>query len=156
VPSALNVDNLEAFREGLLELGYVEGKNYVIEYRSADGAAERFPQLASELVRLNVDVIVTRGTPAALAAKDATTTIPIVMAASGDPLGVGLVASLAHPAGNITGLSAFSMELAVKRVELVKALVPGISRAALLSNTSNPAYLPEWEEIKRAARSFGL
>src|SRR5215469_17754942 len=92
VPSALNAANLTAFRKGLLELGYIEGKNYVIEYRSADGFPERFPQLASELVRLPVDLIVTRGTPAALAARDATTTIPVVMAASGDPVGVGLVA----------------------------------------------------------------
>jgi putative tryptophan/tyrosine transport system substrate-binding protein len=156
VSSALNVDNLEAFREGLLEIGYVEGKNYVIEYRSADGAAERFPQLASELVRLNVDVIVTRGTPAALAARDASTTIPVVMAAVGEPVGAGLVASLARPGGNVTGFSVFANELAGKRVELVKELLPGSSRVALLNNMSNPVTPPQWEETKRAARAFGL
>jgi putative ABC transport system substrate-binding protein len=156
VSSALNVGNLEAFREGLLELGYVEGKNYVIEYRSADGVAERFPQLASELVRLNVDLIVTRGTPAALAARDATTTIPVVMAAVGEPVGAGLVASLARPGGNVTGFIAFANELAGKRVELVKELLPGSSRVALLSNMSNPVTPPQWEETKSAARAFGL
>jgi putative ABC transport system substrate-binding protein len=146
VSSALNVDNLEAFREGLLELGYVEGKNYVIEYRSADGVAERFPQLASELVRLDVDVIVTRGTPASLAARDASTTIPVVMAAVGEPVGAGLVASLARPGGNVTGFSAFANELAGKRVEIVKELLPGSSRVALLNNMSNPVTPPQWEE----------
>jgi putative tryptophan/tyrosine transport system substrate-binding protein len=156
VPSALNVANTSAFRKGLQELGYVEGKNYVIEYRSTDGFPERFPQLASELVRLPVDLIVTRGTPAALAARDATTTIPVVMASSGDPVGVGLVASLAHPGGNITGLSSYGTELAAKRIELVRELLPGISRVALLADMSNPAYSLQWTEIERAARVLGL
>jgi putative ABC transport system substrate-binding protein len=155
VPSALNVANMSAFSKGLQELGYVEGKNYIIEYRSADGFPERFPQLASELVHLPVDLILTRGTPAALATRDATTTIPVVMAASGDPVGVGLVASLARPGGNITGLSSFT-HLAVKRVELMKELVSGISRLAFLGNMSSPVLPPEWEETKRAARAFGL
>jgi putative ABC transport system substrate-binding protein len=156
VSSALNVASMNAFRKGLQELGYVEGKNYIIEYRSADGLPERFPQLAAELVRLPVDLILTRGTPATLAARDATTTIPIVMTASGDPLGVGLIASLAHPGGNITGLSTYRTELAGKRVELVKELLPGSSRVARLNNMSNPVTPPEWEEAKRAARAFGL
>jgi putative ABC transport system substrate-binding protein len=156
VPSALNAANMNAFRKGLLELGYVEGKNYVIEYRSADGFPERFPQLAAELVRLPVDIIVTRGTAAPLAARDATTTIPIVMAGSGDPLGVGLVASLAHPGGNITGSSSFGTELAAKRIELVTELLPGISRVGLLANMSNPAYPIIWKETKRAAEVLGV
>jgi putative ABC transport system substrate-binding protein len=157
VSPALNAANLNAFRKGLIERGYVEEKNYVIDYRSADGIAERFPQLAAELVRLKVDLIITRGTPATLAAKSATTTIPVVMASSGDPLGVGLVDSLAHPGSiNVTGFSTYSTELAKKRVELVKELIPGASRMALLSNMSNPVTPPQWEETKRSARSFGL
>src|SRR5881397_1354979 len=104
IPAAQNAANLHALRKGLRELGYVEGRNLVIEYRSADGRAERFPDLATELVRLKVDVIVTRGTSAALGAKHVTETIPIVMASSGDPIFAGLVASLARPGGNVTGL----------------------------------------------------
>jgi putative ABC transport system substrate-binding protein len=103
---AINAANLDGFRRGLRELGYVEGKNYVIEYRSADGRDERFPGLAAELVRLKVDLILTRGTPAALAAKNATGTIPVVITGVGDPVGQGLVAGLPHPGGNVTGLSA--------------------------------------------------
>ena len=106
VSEVLNTASFDAFRQGLRERGYIEGKNLVIEYRSADGRADRFPQLAAELVGLKVDVIVTRGTPAAQAAKNATGSIPIVMAAIGDPIGVGAVASLARPGGNVTGLSA--------------------------------------------------
>src|SRR6266545_1199308 len=102
VSAAMNAPNFDAFRRGLRELGYVEGQNYVVEYRSADGRAERFPDLAAELVRLRVDLIVTRGTPAARAAKDATTTIPVVMAAIGEALGAGVVASLAQPSENVT------------------------------------------------------
>jgi putative ABC transport system substrate-binding protein len=101
-----NAANLEAFRRGLRELGYVEGKNLVIEYRSADGRDERYAALATELIRLNVDLILTRGTPAALAAKNATATIPVVITGLADPVGQGIVASLAHPGGNITGVSA--------------------------------------------------
>jgi putative ABC transport system substrate-binding protein len=109
--AALNATNFDALRQGLRQHGYIEGQNLVIEYRSADGRAERFPDLAAELVRLNVDLIVTRGTPATFAAKNATKTIPVVMAASGDPLGAGVVAGLARPGGNVTGLSAFVTEL---------------------------------------------
>src|SRR4029450_5809498 len=111
-----NEANLSAFRQGLRELGHVEGQNFVIEYRSADGLADRFPDLASELVRLKVDVIVTRGTPAALAAKHATGTIPIVMVASGDPVGVGLVPDLARPVGGGAGLGSTISDMAGGRV----------------------------------------
>src|SRR6516165_639520 len=109
--AVLNAANIDAFRLGLRELGYKEGQNLEIAYRSSDGRDERFPDLASELVRLKVDLILTRGTPAALAAKGATRTIPVVMAASGDPVGSGLVASLGHPGGNVTGLSLFNVEI---------------------------------------------
>ena len=154
IPAARNAANLDALRKGLRELGYVEGRNLVIEYRSADGRAERFPDLASELVRLKVDLLVTRGTPAARAAKNATGTIPVVMATMGDPRAI--VASFARPGGNITGVTTFSTELTAKRIELLKELVPNLSRVALLHNMGNPAAPPEWEETKTAARSLGL
>ena len=154
IPAAQNAANLDALRKGLRDLGYVEGRNLIIEYRSADGRAERFPDLASELVRLKVDLIVTRGTPAAKAAKNATGTIPVVMATMGDPRAI--VASFAHPGGNITGVTTFSTELTAKRIEVLKELVPNLSRVALLHNMGNPAAPPEWEETKTAARSLGL
>ena len=154
IPAAQNAANLDALRKGLRELDYVEGRNLIIEYRSADGRAERFPELASELVRLKVDLLVTRGTPAARAAKNATETIPVVMATMGDPRAI--VASFAHPGGNITGVTTFSTELQAKRIELLKELVPNLSRVALLHNMGNPAAPPEWEETKTAARSLGL
>ncbi len=153
IPAARNAANLNALRKGLQELGYVEGRNLVIEYRSAD-VADRFPELASELVRLKVDLIVTRGTPAAIAAKDATGTIPVVMATMGGP--GAIVPSFARPGGNITGVITFSTELTGKRVEIIKELIPNVSRIALLHNMSNPAVPPEWEETKTAARSLGL
>ncbi len=128
VPVAPNAANFAAFRQGLRELGYVEGQNLVIEYRSADGRAERFPDLAGELARLKVDVIVTQGTPAALAAKHSTGTIPIVMASSGDPLGTGIVASLAHPGGNVTGLSAFATEIQGKQLDGIVLGLPQTNR----------------------------
>jgi len=156
VPVGRNAANLAAFRQGLRELGYVEGQNLVIEYRSADGRAERFPDLAIELVRLKVDVIVTRGTPAALAAKQATGTIPIVMASSGDPLGTGIVASLAHPGGNVTGLSAFATEIQGKQLEVLREMVPQVARIAFLFNMSNPVLQAQWKEGEPAARSVGL
>ena len=154
IPAARNAANLDALRRGLRELGYVEGRNLIIEYRSADGRAERFPELASELVHLKVDLIVTRGTPGAKATKNATGTIPVVMAAMGDPLVV--VASLAHPGGNITGMTTFSTELTGKRIELLKELVPKLSRVAFLHNMGNPVAPPEWEETRKAAHSLGL
>jgi len=154
IPAARNAANLDALRKGLRDLGYVEGRNLVIKYRSADGRAERFPDLAAELVRLKVDLIVTRGTPAARAAKKATETIPTVMATMGDPHAI--VASFARPGGNITGATTFSTELTGKRIELLKELVPKLSRVALLHNMGNPAAPPEWEETKTAARFLGL
>ena len=153
-PAVQNATNLNALRDGLRKLGYVEGQNLVIEYRSADGRAERFPDLASELVRLKVDVVVTRGTPAVQAAQQASGTIPIVMAAMGAPFLVA--ASLPRPGGNVTGLTTFSQELIGKRIELLKELVPNLSRLALMHNIGNPMGPPEWEEAKSAARSTAL
>jgi len=152
----LNAANIDALRRGLRELAYTEGQNMRLEYRSADGQAARFPALAAELVRLKVDLIVTRGTPAALAAKEATSTIPIVMAAIGEPVDTGVVASLARPGGNVTGFSAFVTELAGKRVELMKEVVPSVSRVGFCSNMSNPVIPPQWEETQKAARSLTI
>jgi putative ABC transport system substrate-binding protein len=152
ISPTLNATQLDAFRRGLRELGYVEGQNYVVEYRSADGRAERFPELANELVRLGVDLIVTRGTPATVAAKNATRTIPVIMASVGEPLLV--VDSLARPGRNVTGLSAFVNEMTSKRLELIKELVPASSRIALFANMSNPVAPPQWEETKTTARSL--
>ncbi len=131
--------NVEAFQQGLRALGYVEGQNMTIEYRYAEGKAERLPDLAAELVRLPVDVIVTAGTNAARAAQHATRTIPIVLAAGGDPVGSGLVASLARPGGNLTGLSLMSTELEGKRLELLKEAVPTASRVGVLFNPATQA-----------------
>jgi putative tryptophan/tyrosine transport system substrate-binding protein len=156
IPASQNTANLDALRKGLRALGYIEGQNLSIEYSSADGIAERFPELAAELVRLQVDLIVTRGTPAAQAAKNATATIPVVMAAIGEPLAVGVVAGLARPSGNVTGLSSFTTELAGKRVELAKEMMPGISRVGLLHNMGNPVVPPQWEETLATARTLGL
>lgn len=156
VPVASNATNLGSLRQGLRELGYVEEQNFVIEYRSADGRAGRFPDLARELVRLKVDVIVTRGTPAALAAKQATGTVPIVMASSGDPVSAGIVASLAHPGANVTGLSALATDVQGKLLELLREMVPQIARVAFLFNMSNPVLQAQWKEAERTARSMGL
>jgi putative ABC transport system substrate-binding protein len=149
-----NRDNLDALMRGLRERGYVEGQNLRIEYRSADGRADRFLDLATELVHLPVDLIVTRGTPAAKAAKAATEMIPIVMAAIGEPLGV--VTSLARPGGNVTGLSAFVTELAGKRLELLKEARPSIVRVGFLQNIGNPAAPPQWEANQASAKALGL
>jgi putative ABC transport system substrate-binding protein len=129
----------EPFREGLRELGYVEGQNIVFESRGPEGHIDRLPELAAELARANVDLIVTMGTPGTRAAKQATTTIPIVMAFSGDAVGLGLIASLAWPGGNITGTTFLNPELHVKRLELLKEVVPGLSRVAFLLRPDNPA-----------------
>jgi len=156
IAAAQNAANLAGLLRGLRERGYVEGQNLQIEYRSADGRAERFPDLAAEMVRLSVDLIVTRGTPAAKAAKGATETVPIVMAAIAEPLGVGVVVSLARPGGNVTGLSAFVTELAGKRIELLKAAHPPIERVGLLQNMGNPASPPQWESTRATAAALGL
>jgi putative ABC transport system substrate-binding protein len=154
LPATRNTANLNALRNGLRNLGYVEGQNLVIEYRSADGQAERFPDLASELVGLNLDLILARGTPATTAVQNATGTIPVVMVTMGGP--GAIVASFAHPSSNITGVITFSTELTAKRVEILKELVPRLSRVGLLHNMGNPAVPPEWEETRTAARSLGL
>ena len=156
VPAELNRNNLDGLLRGLRERGYVEGQNLRIEYRSANGRAERFLDLATEFVHLPVDLIVTRGTPAARAAKAATDQIPIVMAAIAEPLGVGVVASLARPGGNVTGFSAYVTELAGKRVELLKEARPSIARIGFLQNMSNPASPPQWEATQACASALGL
>ena len=148
---------LGAFRQGLRELGWIEGQNLVIEHRFAEGRAERFPDLAAALVRLRVDVIVTSsGEPAILAAKRATTTTPIVMAISGDPVETGLVASLARPGGNVTGLTILATEVAGKRLELLKEAVPRASRVAVLWNAAYPGKAFELRETQAAARVLGV
>ena len=152
----LNAASLNGFLRGMQELGYVEGKHFVIEYRSADGLDERFPELAADLVRVKVDLIVTRGTQAILATKNATNTIPIVITGAGDPIAQGIVASLALPGGNIIGLNPMVTELYPKRVELLRALVPKAVRIAALCNMSSPAVPPAWKEVERAARSLGI
>src|SRR5258705_1978775 len=154
--AAANGANVDAFRQGLRELGYVEGESFVIDYRSADGRDDRFAALASELVRSKVDVLVARGTPAALAAKQATRATPIIITGVGDPVGQGVVASLAHPGGNVTGLSAAVTEIFPKRVQLLKELVPKTVRLAGLFNMGNPALPPQWKEVEKAARSLGI
>jgi ABC-type uncharacterized transport system substrate-binding protein len=152
----LNAANIDAFRKGMRELGYKEGQNFEIVYRTSDGRDERFPDLASELVHLKVDLILTRGTPAALAAKRATQTIPVVMAASGDPVGTGLVASLGRPGGNVTGLSLFNVEIYAKRVELLRELLPRLARVAAIFNMGNRASVPQRHVVEATARSFGI
>jgi len=147
---------VEAFLEGRRALGYVEGQHFVLEYRGAEGQFEGFPDLAAELVRLKVEVIVAQGTPAALAAKHATTTIPIVMVGVGDPVGSGLVASLARPGGNITGLSNLSPELVRKQLEFLKDVRPTVSRVAVLWNPANPASHLMVRAADVAAQALGV
>ena len=154
--SGLSNPNIEWFLQGLKELGYVEGKNIVIEYRWADGKRERLFDLAAELVGLKVDVIVTRNTPATLAAKKATTTIPIIMVGPGDPVRLGLVDSLARPGGNITGLSLLATELTGKRLELLKEAFPKISRVAVLWNEGDSAMTLRVKEAEVAAPFLGV
>ena len=146
----------EAFRQGLRELGYIEGKNIVVEWRSADGKLDRLLTLAAELVRLKVDVIVTGGSGSTRPANEATNTIPIVMTADGDPVRNGFVASLARPGGNITGLSNFSSELAGKRLELLKEIVPSLSRLSVLGTSTSPANTQALQETEVAAGALGI
>jgi len=145
-----------AFRQGLRDLGYVEGQNVVIELRWAEERSERLPDLAAELVRLKVDVILTHAGPNALVAKQATTTIPIVVAFAADLVGSGLVASLARPGGNVTGLNLLSPELGGKRLQLLKEAVPGLSRVAVLWNPALPAVVAIMRETEAAARTLGV
>ena len=156
VSASQNTANLNGLRRGLQKYGYVEGRNLSIEYRSADGRPDLFPQLARDLVNMGVDLIVTRGTPAARAAKAATSTTPIVMAAIGEPLGVGVIEGLARPGGNITGLSAFVTELAGKRVQLMKEAFPSIATVGFMLNMGNPVSPPQWAATQAAARLSGL
>jgi len=134
----VSVRRIEAFRRGLHELGYLEGKNIIVDIRWAEGDADRLPELARELIRLRVDVLVTQGTTATRAAKEATSTIPIVMLAVGDPIGTGLVASLARPGGNVTGSTFLGPQLYVKQLEMLKQSIPRIERVAMLMNPDNP------------------
>jgi putative ABC transport system substrate-binding protein len=152
----LNAANVDAFRRGLRERGYREGQNLEIVYRSSDGRDDRFPGLASELVNLKVDLILTRGTPAALAAKRATQTLPVVMAGAGDPVGAGIVAHLARPGGNVTGLSSGITESYPKRVELLGELLPRLKRIAAIFNMGNPAVPPQWDIVRSSARSLSI
>ena len=152
-PSAIAA-RIEAFRQGLRELGYVEGKNVAIEYRYAEGNFDRLPALAAELVRLNVNVIVTGGPTAIPAAKAATTVIPIVMAFDTDPVGSGFAASLAKPGGNITGLSTLAPELSAKQIELLKEIVPKLARVAVLGTASRPGSAHALREVENAAKAL--
>ncbi len=154
-PSA-NAARIEAFRQGLRELGYVEGKNIVIEWRYAEGKLDRLAALAAELVRLKVEVIVTAGATNTRAAKEATTTIPIVMAQDPDPVGSGFVASLARPGGNITGLSSLTADLSGKRLELLKEILPKLSRVAVLGTSASPGMAQQLRETELAAGAFGM
>ncbi len=147
---------LEAFRQELRELGYVEGQNIAIEYRYAEGKLDRLPDLAAELVRLKVDVIMAVTPPAVQAAKEATRTIPIVMVTIQDPVAVGLVAGLARPGGNLTGVTCFAPELSGKRLELLKEAVPGVTRVVVLANPASPSTQGDLAATKVAARSLGL
>jgi putative ABC transport system substrate-binding protein len=144
------------FFDALAELGWSEGKNVVVERRNAENRVERLPELAAELVHLNVDVIVASGTLGPLAAKRVTSTIPIVMAASGDPLGSGLVASLARPGGNVTGMSLMAPDLGGKRLELLKELLPRLARVAVLWNAANPYPQIVFKETQDAGRTLGI
>jgi putative ABC transport system substrate-binding protein len=146
----------QAFLQQVRELGYVEGKNVVFEYRLGEGMAERLPNLAAELVSLRVDVIVAGGTPAPLAGKHATTTIPIVMAAAGDPVETGLVTNLAKPEGNVTGLSLVSAEVTAKRLQVTKEIVSGLSRVAVLWNAGNPISVLIMRYTRAAAQTMSL
>jgi putative ABC transport system substrate-binding protein len=146
--------SLAALQQGLRELGYVEGKNIVIEGRYAEGRSERFPELLAELIGLKVDVLVVAGDPAAHAAKKATSTIPIVIVTSPDPVGTGLIASLAHPGGNVTGLSDFHGGVVTKRFELLKDVVPSASRVAVLLNPANRSNPLQLKDIQAAAPAF--
>ena len=147
--------NIEGFRQGLRDLGYIEGRNVVLEYRWVD-RDDRLLELARELVQLKVDVILTGSTPATVAAKEATKTIPIIFGAASDPIGVGLVASLARPGGNITGMSLLAPELWPKRLELLKETVPKLARVAMLWNRSNPGMAARAKETQDAAQHMGV
>lgn len=152
----LEANLVGSFREGLRDLGYVEGQNIDIEYRWAEGKYERLPTLIAELIALKVDVIVTAGTPASLAVKRATTSIPLVMVAVGDPVGTGLVASLARPGGNATGLTSITPELEGKRLELIREVVPNVSRVAVLWNPANAYQVADEKKVREAGLALQM
>jgi ABC-type uncharacterized transport system substrate-binding protein len=154
--ATVNPDRIEAFRQGLREFGYVEGKNILIEWRSAEGKFDRLPTLAAELVRLKVDIIITGGPQSNRAAKEATVTIPIVMGFDNDPVRNGFVASLARPGGNITGLATLAPEINGKLIELLKEIVPRLSHLAVLGTSTQPGSAQSLREAELAARSFGV
>jgi putative tryptophan/tyrosine transport system substrate-binding protein len=154
-PSA-NLARTEAFRQGLRELGHVEGKNIIIEWRSADGKSDRLSAIAAELVSIPVKVIVTGGSTSTRAAKAATSTIPIVITNDPDPVGDGLVGSLAHPGGNITGLSTLAPELSGKRLEILREIVPKLSGVAVLGTSTQPGFAHQLKELEVAAKAFGV
>jgi putative ABC transport system substrate-binding protein len=145
-----------AFDKRLRELGWIEGRTVVIDYRWGEGNSERAAQLAKEFVRLKVDIIVTSGTPQVIAAKRATSVVPIVFATAGDPVGTGVVASLAHPGGNVTGLATLGADLAGKRLELLREVVPGLRRLAIMGDVDNPFTVLEFGEVQSAARTLDL
>jgi putative tryptophan/tyrosine transport system substrate-binding protein len=145
-----------AFVQRLRELGWIEGRTIAIEYRWGEGRSERAAEIAAEFVRLNVDIIVTSGTPQVLAAKQATSVIPIVFATAGDPVGTGLVASLARPSGNITGLSNQMVDTDGKRLELLREVLPSLRRLAIMANIGNPASVLEMGQVQAVARTLGL
>jgi len=147
---------LDAFRQGLRDLGYIEGQNITIEYRFANGRVGRLPELAAELVRLNLDVIVTPGTPASMAAKKATSTVPIIFAGVADAVGAGLVATFARPGGNVTGLTSISAELGGKRLELLKVVAPKASRVTVLYNPADRSNVLVLKELQESSRALGL
>ena len=149
-------NRLEGFRRGLRERGWIEGRNIVFEYRWAEGEANRLPALAAELVSLKVDLIVSWETISSRAAKEATRTIPIVMAAGSDPVGAGIVHNLAHPGGNVTGVTSMNVELTGKRLEMLKEAIPGLSRVAVLAQAGSPATPLSLEVMEAAARALGI
>jgi putative tryptophan/tyrosine transport system substrate-binding protein len=156
-PAGLHDPDVEGFRQGLRELGYVEGQNLLVEYRAAEGKPERFPDLFGEILRLKVDIIVTGTVSAAVAVKKATSATPVVLAASGDPVGAGVVASLAHPGANITGLSLAPEDtFAEKWVELLKEIVPGLSRVTVLAMASSPGSEIELKAARNAGRALSV
>jgi putative ABC transport system substrate-binding protein len=149
-------DRIEAFQQGLRELGYVEGKNVVIEYRHSEGKPDRLPDLLAELIRLKMDVIVSAGSQVTRAAKKATSTIPVVMAFDSDPVGSGFIASLARPGGNITGLAELGTELSGKQLELLKEILPRLTRVAVVGNSTNPGSVQALKETELAAKALGI
>ena len=147
---------VNAFRKGLHDLGYIEGRNLVIEYRSAGGRDDAYPKLAAEVVRLKVDLILARGTPAIQACKQATSSIPILMVGAGDPVGDGLIASFARPGGNVTGFTFLTTDLSAKRLEVLRELLPKASHIAALMNMSNPNLPGQWKMVNAAAQALGI